>query len=180
MTVEAILEAAARILEADGMSALNTNLVAQTAGVSVGSLYQYFPSKEAIVAELIRQMRAEMLLDLETAAAQLADLPLAEQVEPLIRASVAHHQRRPVLAVALEGLETDLPMQQEIDALKGRIATLLVELLTRHKVTDPATAAFDLAAMTSGMANAAARGGVTDFEPVVRRITRAAQGYLGI
>ena len=52
-TFEAILEAATRILQAGGHSAITTNLVAETAGISVGSLYQYFPSKEAILSDLL-------------------------------------------------------------------------------------------------------------------------------
>ena len=47
-TVEAILEAAARILETRGFVGYNTNDIASVAGVSVGSLYQYFPIKAAI------------------------------------------------------------------------------------------------------------------------------------
>lgn len=53
-TVEAIVLAAARILEREGTSGLTTNHIAETAGVSVGSLYQYFPNKDAIVVALIR------------------------------------------------------------------------------------------------------------------------------
>lgn len=51
--MRAIVEAAARILEADGPAALTTNRVAEVAGVAVGSLYQYFPSKSAIVGAVI-------------------------------------------------------------------------------------------------------------------------------
>ncbi len=61
-TFEAILEAAARILESLGFAGFNTNAVAELAGVSIGSLYQYFPSKEALIVELflIRRQRAEL------------------------------------------------------------------------------------------------------------------------
>jgi AcrR family transcriptional regulator len=60
-TVDAILEAAARILESDGLDALTTNAVADRAGVSVGSLYQYFPGKTALLAELIRRERGALV-----------------------------------------------------------------------------------------------------------------------
>ena len=50
--VEAILEAAARVLEKDGAAAFTTIRVAEQAGVSVGSLYQYFPNKESILFRL--------------------------------------------------------------------------------------------------------------------------------
>ena len=52
-TVEFVLDAAARILDEVGLAGLNTNAVARRAGISVGSLYQYFPGKEAIVSALI-------------------------------------------------------------------------------------------------------------------------------
>ena len=48
-TVSVILEASARILESDGLRGFNTNAIAERAGVSVGSLYQYFSNKDAIV-----------------------------------------------------------------------------------------------------------------------------------
>lgn len=54
-TVAAMLEAAARIIEARGWAALTTNHVAELSGASIGSLYQSFPSKEALLAELVRR-----------------------------------------------------------------------------------------------------------------------------
>jgi AcrR family transcriptional regulator len=53
--VSAVMAAAARILESAGTEALTTNKVAQMAGVSIGSLYQYFPGKDAIFSTLIEQ-----------------------------------------------------------------------------------------------------------------------------
>ena len=52
--VEAILDAAAHILAQHGREALTTNAVAVKAGVSVGSLYQYFPNRDAIIAAVAR------------------------------------------------------------------------------------------------------------------------------
>ena len=54
LTVQAILDATARILVREGFDKASTNRIAEVAGVSIGSLYQYFPSKEAIVAALDR------------------------------------------------------------------------------------------------------------------------------
>src|SRR3954465_4001587 len=50
--VEDILEAAIRVLSREGANRFTTARVAETAGVSVGSLYQYFPNKEAILFRL--------------------------------------------------------------------------------------------------------------------------------
>src|ERR1041384_3846674 len=52
-TVDTILEATARVLVKRGFDGLTTNLVADAAGVSIGSLYQYFPNKAALVGALI-------------------------------------------------------------------------------------------------------------------------------
>lgn len=56
-TVDDILEAAAQILEALGEQGFNTNAVAARAGVSIGTLYRYFPDKRAILMALARQER---------------------------------------------------------------------------------------------------------------------------
>ena len=54
-TVDAIIQATARVLIEDGYDRASTNRIAQAAGVSIGSLYQYFPSKEALVAALVEE-----------------------------------------------------------------------------------------------------------------------------
>lgn len=59
-TYDSMLDAAARLLEQHGYAALTTNHVAQAAGVAVGSLYEYFPKKEVIVAEVVRRTMAEV------------------------------------------------------------------------------------------------------------------------
>ena len=61
--VETILEAAARVFVRSGYARATTNRIAEAAGISVGSLYQYFPSKDAIAVELLRRYR-ETLLEL--------------------------------------------------------------------------------------------------------------------
>ena len=60
-TVETILQATARILATHGYAGTNTNLIAETAGVSVGSLYQYFPNKNALIAALHDRHDDQML-----------------------------------------------------------------------------------------------------------------------
>ncbi|HJL20515.1 MAG TPA: TetR/AcrR family transcriptional regulator [Sandaracinaceae bacterium LLY-WYZ-13_1] len=57
--VTAICDAAALLLDRDGFQALTTNAIARVAGVSIGSLYQYFPDKEAIVVELARRLERD-------------------------------------------------------------------------------------------------------------------------
>lgn len=177
-TCAAILEAAARILETDGRNGLTTNHVAERAGVSVGSLYQYFPGKEAILAELIRRMRQDMLDDFETAAREAAGRDLSAAVSALVRASVQHHLRRPALAEALEREEAELPLDGETKALKTRMRAVLVRILEEWGMRDVETTAFDLIALCRGITGAAVQAGERDFEAIVRRLERAVNGYL--
>lgn len=79
-TVLAIIEAAARILEERGYAGLTTNAVAEVAGVSIGSVYEFFPGKEAIVAKL-----ADMLLE-EVSHTLNARIELTDSREDLHRA----------------------------------------------------------------------------------------------
>ena len=60
-TVDALVEATARILVREGFDKASTNRIAEVAGVSVGSLYQYFPSKEALVAAVIERHNQEIM-----------------------------------------------------------------------------------------------------------------------
>lgn len=174
----AVLEAAARILVADGPGALNTNAVAERAGVSVGTLYQYFPSKEAILAELVRAMRRGMLADLEGAVPKGSDL--AQTARALVAASLAHHRRQGDLAEALERIETQLALDAETEALKDRIHALVADHLAAHGVARPAVAARDLAAIVRGMADTAALAGERDFDDLTERCLRAVNGYLAV
>lgn len=70
-SVEAILEAAAQILETGGEAAFNTNAVAERAGVSIGAVYRYFPDKRAILVALSEQEQAR--LDAAPASGLAAD-----------------------------------------------------------------------------------------------------------
>lgn len=77
-TVDAMIEATARILVSDGLDACSTNQIARVAGVSIGTLYQYFPSREALLAALVER---ELSADLEHVARALPEasrLPLRD------------------------------------------------------------------------------------------------------
>jgi AcrR family transcriptional regulator len=84
-TVDALVEATARILVEEGFDKASTNRIAEVAGVSVGSLYQYFPSKEALVAAVIERHQQEIM---QTVRGELADV-LAQPVEKAVRKLVA-------------------------------------------------------------------------------------------
>src|SRR3569833_4414464 len=96
-TVDALVEATARILVRDGFEKASTNRIAEGAGVSVGSLYQYFPSKEALVAAVIDRHNEEIMAIVRTALTEVADLPLDKAVRKLVTVAIEAHRINPKL-----------------------------------------------------------------------------------
>jgi AcrR family transcriptional regulator len=176
-TVEAVVEAAARILERDGASALNTNHIADVAGVSIGTLYQYFPTKEAVIAALIRRERAGFKAALEAIELVAADLPWVVVRTRLVAAAVDHQLARPHLAHALEYLERGLP-EGETESFNEGNDVVLGRILARAGLRLPSWAARDLAAMVRWMADAAGLAGEQDAAALSVRISAAVDGYI--
>ncbi|WP_233167705.1 TetR/AcrR family transcriptional regulator [Xylophilus sp. ASV27] len=81
-TIETIFDATAQIVESEGEGALTTNRIAQKAGFSIGTLYQYFPSKEAVLAAMIHRQRDKVQQDLQA----MLDRAVAERRD--VRATV--------------------------------------------------------------------------------------------
>lgn len=100
-TVDAILEATARLLAEDPAGAPSTNRIARLAGVSIGTLYQYFDRREAIVQALARRHAAEMQALLVGNVERLVTAPVHEVVPAFVEAIVAAHALAPRLHVAL-------------------------------------------------------------------------------
>ncbi|KUM03935.1 TetR/AcrR family transcriptional regulator [Chromobacterium subtsugae] len=100
--VAAILEAAARILARDGYAGLTTNKTAELAGVGIGSLYQYFPNKDALVAALHRRHGEETLAAVQDALRRGAGWPPRRQLAELVAAVLALHLRELGLHRVLE------------------------------------------------------------------------------
>jgi AcrR family transcriptional regulator len=113
-TVEAIVEAAIRILREGGWRNLTTTRVAERAGVSVGSLYQYFPNREAIAVEIVRQ-RTRAFLE-SVLAVDFADASdLSEAVHRAMEVFVAEKRRT---------LDLSLALKEALPEVQGRQAIL--------------------------------------------------------
>jgi AcrR family transcriptional regulator len=97
-TVEAILEAAAYILVRDGWEKFTTNSVAERAGVNIASLYQYFPNKESIVAELQRRHIEKGRAAYPEMIVQLRSQPdLRAALKIMVDGAIAEHRINPKL-----------------------------------------------------------------------------------
>jgi AcrR family transcriptional regulator len=176
-TVAAVLEAAARILESKGFAGYTTNAVARRAGVSIGSLYQYFPSKDAITKALIVRSLNELLSEVDAIDAETSG---RAGLQRLIAVAVAYQLRRPELARLLDQEERRLPVDEEIKRVGGRLALSVRRCLDAPDMAAPRSpfAAEDLLAIMKGVVDAAGERGESDADALVARVSRAVFGYL--
>jgi AcrR family transcriptional regulator len=177
-TVDAIVEGAARILEERGFEGYNTNAIAETAGVSVGSIYQYFPDKDAITAALIRREAGLLLIDAATARQAKG---AHEGLIHLIDAAIRHQLRRPVLARLIDIEEGRLPLSSDNQGVEANLMADLIAILMRPglgRVPDPRMAALDIVAIVRGMIDAAGQRGEGDPPALAHRVRAAVFGYL--
>lgn len=96
-TVKALVEATARVLVKDGFYSANTNRIADEAGVSVGSLYQYFPGKEALIVAVIERHKSEMMAVLHGTLRTVSSMPLEDGIRALVRMMIEAHRVNPPL-----------------------------------------------------------------------------------
>jgi AcrR family transcriptional regulator len=122
-TFDAIVEAGARLLAAEGYAAVSTNRVAEVAGVSIGSLYEYFPNKQSIVATALARVMSEITAEVSSSlrvALALDDQPRGG-IDYWMRAMTeALEKRGPLLRVALR----EVPFLWEIPEVRGLSDTL--------------------------------------------------------
>ncbi|MER7010698.1 TetR/AcrR family transcriptional regulator [Saccharopolyspora sp. NPDC000359] len=130
LTRQRILTAAARVFAEHGYAAGTTNRIAERAGISIGSLYQYYPNKDAILAELLtRHLEADR--SAETLRHQ--EEPLEDIIRAFVRAVIDNHHDDPRL---LRILSDQAPRSTELLELMAQhqreIHTNLHDLLNNH------------------------------------------------
>lgn len=96
-TVDALVEATARILVKEGFDKASTNRIAEVAGVSVGSLYQYFPSKEALVAAVIERHQQQIMQTVRGELTEFLTRPVEQAIRQLVAVAVKAHRVDPKL-----------------------------------------------------------------------------------
>ncbi|MFT4435568.1 TetR/AcrR family transcriptional regulator [Caballeronia sp. 15715] len=179
-TVAAILEAAARVLETKGMEGMNTNLVAQRAGVGVGSLYQYFPNKDALIVALSEREGAVFFAEAEGA---LNEPTGQKALRHLITVCVRQQLRRPALARALDFEENRSVIANELAASKSAFREVIRQILVHEDIppqTEMEITIDDLVAVIRAIVDAAGERGETDRRGLESRVGRAIFGYMGI
>ncbi|WP_257459529.1 TetR/AcrR family transcriptional regulator [Archangium lipolyticum] len=177
-TVAAVLEAAARILETEGFEGYTTNAVARRAGISIGSLYQYFPSKDAITKALMLRETTTLLADV---AAIDAGASGRAGLQRLIEVAVAYQFQRPTLARLLDVEERRLPVGEEVQRIGEQLTLTVQRCLDAPDMAGTFRAPFvasDLLAIVKGLVDSAGDRGERDDATLVARVSRAVFGYL--
>lgn len=178
VTFHIILEAAARILESAGLSALNTNHVADKAGVSIGSLYQYFPSKEALIVELLREERDQLSYAIKDIIQHNKNADLKTVLNMIIEKSLDHQFSRPKLALSLEYASIHIGQDYEEVHFQHHLEEIMANLLIQFQISNPQKSARDIIALSKGIINVAAIAGETDLKDLHSRVEKAVFGYL--
>jgi AcrR family transcriptional regulator len=178
-TIGAILDATARILGERGWAGLTTNAAAELAGVSIGSLYQYFPNKLALVEAVRRRHFDEVLAVLRLAADD--KITRAHRIKALVDGMIAVHSRYPAAhRVLLEESPhgEDARVTHDRFDLECRDAYETLFKANAHGNTDIGVGAQVLAGAVVGAVHEAARRG-TLASPILRKeVINLVKSYL--
>lgn len=183
--VDAILDAAAEILRKHGYDDATTNRVADKAGVSVGSLYQYFPNKQSLVTALIERHDSETWAVFTTHAAAAIGRPFAEAVTAVIDALFAAHLVDPDLHRVLHQQVPRAGAAALLQATSARSRDVVSEMLKfragelGHKLDIP-TAAFVIVETVEALIHAAIELPRARAEQVRAETSRLVLRYLGV
>jgi AcrR family transcriptional regulator len=184
VTQDAILEAAAHIIARGGLAAFNTNAVAERAGVSIGSLYQYFPNKDALMVALIERSQREQLARVQAAAVAMKDADLVTTIRMLVRAAQQHHREDSLLASAIDHEEARLPIAEMLDNYLAQggeaLRALLAQKLGPDTGLDIDRAVRTLPALARAVGDAWANLSPPQLDVAEEEAVSAVLGYLQV
>ncbi|MGC1965467.1 MAG: TetR/AcrR family transcriptional regulator, partial [Candidatus Acidiferrales bacterium] len=159
LTVSAILDATARILIREGYDRASTNKIAAVAGVSIGSLYQYFPSKEALVAAVSERHSHEMLELTRSTLVKVAARPIEVAAREFVSVAIDAHRVNPKLHRVLAEEVPRIGRLENVEAINRGVFALIRGYLDAHRdeidVADLDLAAFILVTAVEALTHAA-------------------------
>ncbi len=183
-TVDAILTATAQVLVDRGYDKATTNQIAKRAGVSIGSLYQYFPNKEALVTALCQRHSETVCQNLVDRLGSTHHLPLPLALRGLIKLLLSHHAEDPELhRVLIEQVPRLSGFEQLAQINCLLVDTITADLARRRENLRPKNlemAAFILVHAVQAVTHAAVldRPEALDDEALADEIVDLVQRYL--
>jgi len=186
-TVDALVEATARILIREGFDRASTNRIAEVAGVSIGSLYQYFPSKEALVAAVIDRHNQNIMQVVRAALTEVAAQPIEQAVRKMVATAIEAHRIDPKLHRILAEQIPRTGRLKHIEAFDREYYVLVRAYLEAHsdelRTVDLGLAAFVCVTAIEALAHTAVlhRSDMLSDDAggtLVGEVTRLVVGYL--
>jgi AcrR family transcriptional regulator len=182
-SVKAILDATIQVLLRVGKERLTTTRVAFRAGVSVGTLYQYFPNKSALLQAALKRHLNEVAEEVELVCKKQAGEPLREMVTALITTFLQAKMRDAKTTVALYSVSSDVDGARIAQHMGTRFHQAIVRMLATAReplTTDPQLVASILQGMMVGVSRGMFESGapVKQFDSLLRELIVVACAYL--
>jgi AcrR family transcriptional regulator len=182
-SVEAIMQATIQVLLEQGKSKLTTTRVAHRAGVSVGTLYQYFPNKSSLLQALLKQHLDGTAFAIETACESAQGKPLAQMAEAVIASFVQAKFHNIDASVALYAVSDDLEGKRIARMMHTRAIkamTAMLETAPGKPIPAPEAVAKTLLAAMAGVSRSILETGVTrsTMATMERELTVMVRAYL--
>jgi AcrR family transcriptional regulator len=153
-SVDALLEATVQVLLRVGKERLTTTKVASRAGVSVGTLYQYFPNKRGLLQAVLKQHMEEVAGAVERVCREQKGNTLAQMATALVGAFLDAKMRDVKTSVALYSVSSDVDGAKIVQRMSERMHRALVAMLGTSREplrTDPRVASFMLQGAMAGV-----------------------------
>ena len=182
-TIEAIHAATIQVLLAEGVGRLTTTRVAERAGVSVGTMYQYYPHKQALLFAIVERQLQSIVGAMLAEAGRLRGRDLASVAEGLATAWLDAKVADMVASRAIYGIAAEFDLTE----VMGRAMTLMTEVIgdllaaaPDARFRDVGAASFMLAAMLGGSVRVVmeVEPAEADFACLRRELPRACRAYL--
>jgi AcrR family transcriptional regulator len=156
-SVEAIMQATVQVLLREGKSKLTTTRIAERAGVSVGTLYQYFPNKSSLLQALLKEHLDSVTIAVERACEAAWGTPLARMAETVVPAFVRAKFRDIDASVGLYAISDDVEGKRIARGMHARIRramTAMLETARETTVRQPDVVAAVLLSAMAGVSRA--------------------------
>ncbi|HEX4340861.1 MAG TPA: TetR/AcrR family transcriptional regulator [Polyangiaceae bacterium] len=183
-TYETILEGATRVFAKHGYARSTTNRIAEAAGVSVGSVYQYFPDKDAMLTELMRRYRENLVERIGERLTVMDHVSFETVVHTLLTALLNDDEINPALRRVLieRVLRTDA--RREVGGFEERVEGLVADALRAAKdyvaIEQFELSAFILVRVVLAISHAAVVDRpVFNTPALASELTRLVVGYVG-
>ena len=177
------MEATIQVLVRDGTAKLTTTRIAERAGVSVGTLYQYFPNKRSLLQALLTQHLEEVARAVEDACASVEGATLREMAEGIVSAFAKAKFRRKDASVGLYAVSDEVGGKEISRGMHQRIIRAMTALFGTARegaLAEPEAVSSTLLSARAGVSRATLERGATRgaMERMERELTVLARAYL--